>query len=91
MQNWFAIERKSAAAIRHDTSALRSANFLAQIGFWIQTKITFVTFRRVKRNNMIAYFNRANAFSDLNNNALRDTTKPENVPTKSKFLAVSEQ
>jgi hypothetical protein len=63
MEQWFAVEGKPAAAVRHQALALGFSDRLAQIGFARQAILALAAFRGVQRNDMIADTDRADAWA----------------------------
>ena len=61
--------RKPGRAIGQQTRTLSAADLLTQVGLWVQTIFAFATFRRVKRDDVIADLKRSDAFADLDHDA----------------------
>jgi hypothetical protein len=60
---------EAAGAIGHHTLALRGANRGAQIGLVRGAGFALPAFRRVQRNDVVAFFERGHAGPDVNNDA----------------------
>jgi hypothetical protein len=56
-----AADREARGPVRHDALALCRANGSAQIGLARQTGRTISAFGRVKRNDVVAFFDRSHA------------------------------
>ena len=69
MVNGFALVGKPRGAIGHQALALRDADFLAQVGLWIEAIFAFAAFRRVERDDMVALLERGHPLANFHHNA----------------------
>ena len=65
----FAAERKTRGAVGHQALALGSADRGAEIGLARKAGRALPAFRRVQRNNVIAFFHTGDAATDIDNHA----------------------
>ena len=67
MQDGFAAERKARGAVGHDALALGESYRAAKIGAARFTKFALAAFGNVKRNHMVAGFDRGHTFAYFHN------------------------
>ncbi len=69
MKQFFAVERKTAAAIGHHALPLRHADRLAQIGFFGNAVFTLAALRHVQWNHVITPLQRGHTRPHVNHDA----------------------
>src|SRR5262249_12284267 len=65
----FAVERKAAAAVGHDSLPLGRADRRAQIGLARQARLALSAFRRVERDHMVALLDARHPRADIDHDA----------------------
>src|SRR5690606_9026584 len=69
VKNGFAVNGKTAGAIRHQAFALGGAHRLTEVGFTGGTELTLAAFGGVQRNHVVTNLHAGNAFANRLHNA----------------------